>query len=239
MKHVMLYLETLATTHDAAILSIGAVKFDPLADDVPLPWTGGRSFLATIDLDDMLGVNGGRVDRRTTLLARRVRRRYGLALGCTQSLPCVVYKFDGRLWWLPYLVPRPRLRRSDHGALVPQAWSNFPGRLPELPRHADALRLNARPRHGPAAGGVRQAPPGLGCVAPGADGPEGLREAGGEVVTLGRTVYSKGPFTVEKCGGAPTPWTPLLYLVVRDGRRVNAFLKFRRAVNYVKRETAL
>jgi len=76
-------------------------------------------------------------------------------------------------------------------------------------------------------------------------------------MTLRRTVYAKGPFTVERCGGAPALWTPLpqpgrfqtrtrlaaptplLYLVVRDGRRVNAFLKFRRAVNYVKRETAL
>jgi DNA polymerase III epsilon subunit-like protein len=46
---VMIDLETLATSTDAAILTIGAVKFDPLGDDVKEP--AMESFYVRVDLD--------------------------------------------------------------------------------------------------------------------------------------------------------------------------------------------
>ncbi len=57
--HAMVDIETLATSHDAAILSIGAVRFDPFGEEIDL--TG--AFRANIDLQDNLNadrkVDGG------------------------------------------------------------------------------------------------------------------------------------------------------------------------------------
>jgi len=53
---IMIDLETLATTPDAAILTIGAVKFDPFGDDVKNPKC--EKFYVRVDLDscDRIGL---------------------------------------------------------------------------------------------------------------------------------------------------------------------------------------
>lgn len=55
-NHVMIDLETLATTPDASILTIGAVKFDPFGDDINDPQMD--SFYVKVDLDscDSIGL---------------------------------------------------------------------------------------------------------------------------------------------------------------------------------------
>jgi DNA polymerase III epsilon subunit-like protein len=56
LTDIMVDLETLATTPDAAILTIGAVKFDPFGDEVNNPTA--TPFYARIDLDscDRIGL---------------------------------------------------------------------------------------------------------------------------------------------------------------------------------------
>lgn len=56
LSDIMIDLETLATSPDAAILSIGAVKFDPFGDDINKPEM--QSFYLRVDLDscDKLGL---------------------------------------------------------------------------------------------------------------------------------------------------------------------------------------
>jgi hypothetical protein len=53
---IMIDLETLATTPDAAVLTIGAVKFDPFGEDIKEPTAD--SFYVRVDLDscDELGL---------------------------------------------------------------------------------------------------------------------------------------------------------------------------------------
>lgn len=53
---VMIDLETLATSPDAAILTIGAVKFDPFGDDINEP--ASEKFYVKVDLDscDRIGL---------------------------------------------------------------------------------------------------------------------------------------------------------------------------------------
>ena len=53
---LMIDLETLATSPDASILTIGAVKFDPFGDDVKNPKC--EKFYCRVDLDscDALGL---------------------------------------------------------------------------------------------------------------------------------------------------------------------------------------
>jgi hypothetical protein len=53
---IMIDLETLATTPDAAVLTIGAVRFDPFGEDIKEP--GADSFYVRVDLDscDELGL---------------------------------------------------------------------------------------------------------------------------------------------------------------------------------------
>ena len=56
LTDIMIDLETLATTTDAAILTIGAVKFDPFGSDIKEPAMG--SFYVKVDIDscDELGL---------------------------------------------------------------------------------------------------------------------------------------------------------------------------------------
>lgn len=56
LTDVMIDLETLATSPDAAILTIGAVKFDPFGDDVNSP--SCEKFYVRVDLDscDRIGL---------------------------------------------------------------------------------------------------------------------------------------------------------------------------------------
>lgn len=56
LTDVMIDLETLATSPDAAILTIGAVKFDPFGDDVKEPTC--EKFYVKVDLDscDRIGL---------------------------------------------------------------------------------------------------------------------------------------------------------------------------------------
>ena len=85
---LMIDLETLATTPDAAILTIGACKFDPNGDDRDKAKRNMPSFYKRIDLQSNIDL-GRRVDENTLrwwcepLGARRVdterreRRRKG------------------------------------------------------------------------------------------------------------------------------------------------------------------
>lgn len=61
MQHVMLDLETLATTADAAIMSIGAVKFDLESDAID-----DAGFYASISVDSNLD-KGRRIDEDTLI----------------------------------------------------------------------------------------------------------------------------------------------------------------------------
>ena len=56
LTDLMIDLETLATSPDAAILTIGAVKFDPFGDDIKDPKC--EKFYVRVDLDscDRIGL---------------------------------------------------------------------------------------------------------------------------------------------------------------------------------------
>ena len=60
-KHVMLDLETLGTTADAVILSVGAVRFDPDSDAID-----DRGFYASVSIDSNLEA-GRRISEDTLL----------------------------------------------------------------------------------------------------------------------------------------------------------------------------
>ena len=64
-KHLMIDIETLATTPDAAILTIGAVKFDPYGDDRDKATRRAETFYKRIDLDS--NVELGRTINEDTL----------------------------------------------------------------------------------------------------------------------------------------------------------------------------
>lgn len=51
---IMLDLETLGTKPGCVVLSIGALAFDPLADELPKPEDGGRSFYQNLTIFDQL-----------------------------------------------------------------------------------------------------------------------------------------------------------------------------------------
>ena len=62
--HLMIDLETLATSTDAAVLTIGACKFDPKGDDRDKATRNMPTFYRRIDLQSNLDL-GRRVDENT------------------------------------------------------------------------------------------------------------------------------------------------------------------------------
>ena len=60
MKHIMIDLETMSCEADAAIVAIGAVKFDPVKGVV------GESFYTVVDLGSSV-VNGGQIGADTVM----------------------------------------------------------------------------------------------------------------------------------------------------------------------------
>ena len=60
MNHVMLDLETMGTSSQAAIVAIGAIEFDPVTGKL------GREFYRNVDLSDCIK-HGLRVDGRTVM----------------------------------------------------------------------------------------------------------------------------------------------------------------------------
>ncbi len=66
LDHIMIDLETLATRADAAILSIGAVRFNPIAGVVPSSLTGDR-FYRTIELSKTPESERGFIDPATVM----------------------------------------------------------------------------------------------------------------------------------------------------------------------------
>ena len=64
-KHLMIDIETLATTPDAAILTIGAVKFNPFGDDRDKASRKAETFYKRIDLDSNIEL--GRTINEDTL----------------------------------------------------------------------------------------------------------------------------------------------------------------------------
>ena len=93
-SHVMVDLETLGTSNDALILSIGAVRFDPHRADIPM-----EKFHAAIDMEDAARC-GLKIDASTVKWWMQPDRHEARAQYLKQKMHSLTDALDGFSQWL-------------------------------------------------------------------------------------------------------------------------------------------